>query len=130
MKRVTIFSFVILSVLLVLASCGRWSDNIKLSTKSAVFSADGDSLIVTTKGTTWWLSDITVDNSHFYDFRGIDIHAASYTVKQDCFIFERRDSHTLSIKLEANPLNVKRIVIVVLEAGDYFDRVKITQNPQ
>ena len=31
------------------------------------------------------------------------------------------------IKVEANPNNVKRIITVGLEAGDYFDRVTVTQ---
>ena len=130
MKKVSIFSLLILSITLILSSCGRWSDNIKLSTKSAEFSANGDSIIVTTKGGGWWLSGITVDTNHFYNFDGIDVLADSYTVKQDCFVFERLDKYTLFIKLEPNTHNTKRIVIVELEAGDYFDRVTITQNPK
>jgi hypothetical protein len=130
MKKVFISNILILSITLILSSCGRWSDNIHLSTKSAEFSADGDSLIVTTKGSTWMISGITVDSEHFYNFDGIDILASSYTIKQDCFTIERRDRNTFSIKLEANPLNVKRIVIIEIEDGDYFDRVTITQNPK
>ena len=130
MKKVSIFSLLILSITLILSSCGHWSDNIKLSTKSAKFSANGDSIIVTTKGGWWWLTGITVDNNHFYNFDGIDVHADSYTVKQDCFVFERRDRFTLFIKLEPNTLNTNRKVIIELESGDYFDRVTITQNPK
>jgi hypothetical protein len=111
-------------------SCGRWLDNIKLSKKSAEFSANGDSILITTKGEWWWLSDISVDDNRFYNFDGIDVHADSYIVKQDCFIFQRRDRKTLFIKLEPNPLNLKRIVIFHLQSGDYFDRVTITQNPK
>jgi hypothetical protein len=130
MKKITTFILSILFVNLFLSSCGGWRDNIKLSTKSAVFSGNGDSIIVTTKGGTWWLSEILVDGNHFFNFDGIDIHSDSYTIKQDCFIIERRDRYTLFIRLEENPLNDKKTVIVVLEAGDYFDRVTITQNPK
>jgi hypothetical protein len=130
MKKGSVFTILILSVALILLSCGRWSDNIKLSTKTAEFSAKGDSLTVTTKGSGWWLSEITVDGKDFYDFNGIDIHADSFTVKQDCFTFERRDRHTLFIKLDPNPLDLKRIVVFELESGDYFDRVTITQKPK
>jgi hypothetical protein len=130
MKKGFIFSLKILSVTLILLSCGRWSDNIKLSTKSARFSAKGDSIIVTTKGSGWWLSEITVDVKKFYDFDGTDVFSDRYLIKKDCFTFERRDRHTLFIKLDPNPLDQKRIVIVELESGDYFDRVTITQNPK
>jgi hypothetical protein len=127
MKKVSLFSLLILSITLILMSCGGWPDNIKLSTKSAEFSANGDSIIITTKG-GWWLTGITVDDNHFYNFDGIDILADSFTIKKDCFVFERRDRYTLFIKLEPNSLNTKRIVIIELESGDYFDRVTITQN--
>ena len=58
---------------------------------------------------------------------GVDLQADNYIIKQDCFVVERRDKNTLFIKAEANPNNVKRIISVGLEAGDYFDRVTVTQ---
>jgi len=120
----------LLFVLLLLLSCGRWSDNIKLSTKSAEFSGLGDSIVVTTKGTTWWLSEITIDSTEFYDFKSIDIHADNFLIKHDCVTFQRRNRSTMFIKLDPNPLPVNRIVIIGLEAGDYFDRVTIKQKPK
>jgi hypothetical protein len=129
MRKVSIFILFVLSITLILSSCGGWRDNIKLSIKTAEFSAKGDSILITTKGDSWWLSNITVDNKIFDKFDGIDVLADSYIVKQDCFIFQRRDGNTLFIKLEPNPLSLKRTVIFELEAGDYFDRVTITQNP-
>ena len=129
MRKVSIFILFVLSITLILSSCGGWRDNIKLSTKTAEFSAKGDSILIRTKGDSWWLSNITVDGKIFDKFDGIDVLADSYIVKQDCFIFQRRDKNTLFIKLEPNPLNHKRTVIFELEAGDYFGRVTITQNP-
>jgi hypothetical protein len=129
MKKTSIFILIVFSITLILSSCGGWRDNIKLSTKTARFSSKGDSILITTKGDSWWLSYISVDNKMFDKFDGIDVLADSYIVKQDCFIFQRRDKNSLFIKLEPNPLNLKRIVIFELEAGDYFDRVTITQNP-
>lgn len=41
---------------------------------------------------------------------------------------ERRDKNTLFVKVNENPLQVQRVIIVELEAGDYFDSVTITQN--
>jgi hypothetical protein len=106
---------------------GDWDDNIKLSIKAVEFSAFGDSVTVTTGGSWWWISNVSVDGDYFYDFRDIDLEADSYLIEHDCFVVERRDKHTLFIKVEENPLNVQRIIRVELEAGDYFDRVIITQ---
>jgi hypothetical protein len=125
MKKVIKISFFFIATLLL--SCGRWSDNIKLSTKSAVFSGLGDSIVVTTKGTSWWLSEIKIDGTAFYDFHNIDVLADSYLIKHDYVTFQRRNRSTMFIKLDPNPLPADRIVIIVLEAGDYFDRVAITQ---
>lgn len=130
MKKVYISNLLILTIILSLFSCGKWRDNIELSTKSAEFSANGDSILITTKGDTWVLMDVTVDGKMYYNFDGIDVHAERYIVKLDCFIFERREIHTIFIKLEPNPLNIKRIVKFDLSAGDYHGDVTITQNPK
>lgn len=106
---------------------GDWQDNIKLSTKSAEFSASGDSIIIKTGGNWWWISDISVDSTWYYGFKGVDLQADSYSIKQDCFDVEHRDKNTLFIKVEANPKKLKRIISIGLQAGDYFDRVTIVQ---
>jgi hypothetical protein len=128
MKKAIVFSPIVFSIILVLSSCGGWKDNIKLSKRTAEFSANGDSIIIMTKGDSWWLSNIKVDAKIFENFDGIDIHADNYIVKQDCFIFQRRNKNSIFIKLEPNNLNQKRTVIFELESGDYFDRVTITQD--
>lgn len=51
-------------------------------------------------------------------------------IKQNCFDVEHRDSHTLFIKADANPYNIKRIIVVGLESGDYSSGVTITQKPK
>ncbi|HEY3390880.1 MAG TPA: hypothetical protein VGK38_14980 [Prolixibacteraceae bacterium] len=125
-----LLSFTLFFVIM-LVSCakpkGDWDDNIHLSTKTAEFSASGDSITIKTGGSWWWISDVSVDSTWYYGFTGIDLQADSYTIKQNCFDVQHRDKNTLFIKVEANPYNVKRIITVGLEAGDYFDRVTITQ---
>jgi hypothetical protein len=130
MKKVTISILLILTIILSLLSCGKWPDNIKLSTKSAEFSANGDSILITTQGDTLVLMEIIVDGKIYNNFDGIDVHSDRYTVKLDCFTFERRELNTLFIKLEPNTLNLKRIVKFHIHAGDYSDNVTITQNPK
>jgi len=109
---------------------GDWDDNIKLSTKSVEFSALSDSVTITTGGSWWWVSDVSVNNEWFFDFRDVDLESDHYVIKQDCFVVERRDKNTLFIKVDENPLSVARVITVCLEAGDYFDRVTITQKPR
>ncbi|MDP4208907.1 MAG: hypothetical protein Q8928_08850 [Bacteroidota bacterium] len=119
--------------IIIFISCkekGIWDDNIHLSTKAAEFSASGDSVTIKTGGNWWWVSDVSVDTTWYYGFVGVDLQSDNYTIKQNCFDVERRDKNTLFIKVDANPNNVKRIITVGLEAGDYFDRVTITQKPK
>jgi hypothetical protein len=106
---------------------GDWEDNIKLSVKEVEFSSAGDSVTIKTGGSWWNIGGILVDSTNYYDFPGIDRQAVSYTLKKDCFIVQRRDNHTLFIKAEANPNSAKRIISVDLDAGDYGDKVTITQ---
>jgi hypothetical protein len=130
MKKV-IYLYLLIILIFAIYSCskpdGKWDDNIHLSTKTAEFSASGDSITIVTGGSWWWITDISVDSIWYYDFVGIDIQADRYRIKQSCFEVERRDKNTLFIKVDENPNTVKRIVTVGLEAGDYFDRVTITQ---
>ena len=130
MKRILLLNlFIILAI--TFYSCsdykGKWDDNIHLSVKAVEFNAFGDSAIIKTEGISWWISDVSVDTAYYYGFSGIDLLADNYLIKKDCFVIERQDKNTLFVKVEANPNNVKRIITVGFEAGDYFDRVTITQ---
>jgi hypothetical protein len=134
MKEVSGFNLFVLISVLFLSSCinikdGDWDDNIKLSARKVEFQAQADSVIITTKGDWWWICDISVNDNHYYDF-GIDPDSENYKIEQDCYVIERRNTHILFIRLDENPLNVSRVVTVGLEAGDYFDRVTITQKPK
>ena len=106
---------------------GDWDDNIKLSTRTVDFNASSDSVTIKTGGNWWWITDISVDTTYYYGFTGVDLQSDNYTIKQNCFVVERRGKNTLFIKVDANTLNVSRSITVGLEAGDYFDRVKIAQ---
>jgi hypothetical protein len=106
---------------------GSWDDIIQLSTKTAEFNAVGDSVIITTKGSWWWIIGISVDDSIRLDFKGVNVLSDHYKIADDCYVAERRNSNTLFIRLDANPKKTLRIVKIALEAGDYFDMVTITQ---
>ena len=127
-----ILAVLIVTTLIVL-SCteiskdGDWDDNIRLSAKTATFKAAGDSIIISTGGDWWWITDVSVNGSNYYDFSTVNAESESYTITQDDWIIQRRNKKTLVIKVGENPLNINRIITVGLEAGDYFDRVVITQ---
>ena len=106
---------------------GDWDDNIKLSVKTVELTAAADSVTITTGGSWWWVTDIAVNGDYDYDFEGIDLESDHYAIKGACYLVERRDKHTLFVKVDENLLDVDRVIRVGLEAGDYFDGVLITQ---
>ena len=130
MKRRSYIKIAGLAAIFIISSCGMWRDNIHLSMKKAEFSADGDSVLITTKGGGWWVSCISVNDSNYYDFKGVNVITDHYKITGNCFVVERRDKFTLFISLSANQEITKRIVKVNLEDGDYFDWVTITQKPK
>lgn len=134
MKQILSITLMIVSFITIY-SCsekelGDWDDNIKLSTKAVEFSSLSDSVTIKTGGSKWWVSDVSVNSDWFYGFKDINLEADSYTIQQDCFVVERRDKNTLFIKVDENPHKVQRVITVGLQAGDYFDRVTITQKPR
>jgi len=107
---------------------GQWGDIIKLSTKNIEFDANANSVTITTEGDWWWVIGVTVDDERFGVPDNVNIESDNYIIQQDCFTVERKDKNTLHIEIDENPSNAERIIEVGLEAGDYFDRVRITQS--
>ncbi len=132
MKRTFHFSWLIIFSV-ILFSCskeqpiGKWDDNIKLSVKDVKFSSGADSVTITTEGEWWWITHVRVNNEIFYVPDSINTESDHYIFSENCYIVERRDKHTLFIKADTNTTGRQRIIKVELEAGDYFDRVYVTQ---
>ncbi|UXX78506.1 hypothetical protein N7E81_14180 [Reichenbachiella carrageenanivorans] len=106
---------------------GDWDDNIHLSTRELILPAIASSGQVTTKGDWWWVSEIHVDNQSYYDFEGVDLEFPGYSIKRDSITVTRSDVNTLDIQLGKNPEATFRVFIISLQAGNYFDYVKVTQ---
>jgi len=123
--------YLLFFLIIIFDSCrgkGKWDDNIHLSIRYVEFSASGDSITIKTLGSAWWIGDISVDDKWYSGFASIDqIHTEKYSIIKDCVDVKRLDKNTFTIKVEANPNTVNRIITVGLEAGDYGDRVTITQ---
>jgi hypothetical protein len=108
---------------------GKWDDNIKLSTKNVVLTAEEDSILITTKGNWWWIDAITFNDStyQYYHREDINIELDSYSIKDDGFLIERRNKNALFVKLNENKSGGVRVMRISLQAGNYFDAITIKQ---
>ena len=107
---------------------GKWKDNIKLSQKTAQFSTDEDSIIITTEGNWWWIAEISLDGNSNFNIPAIDTTQSDFVIQADEFSIERRNSKELLITMTANPTKQERVLRITLEAGDYFDGIVITKS--
>ena len=120
---------IIVLLLITFSSCvkekGAWPDNIHLSGKKFTFNANGDSVLITTKGKWWWLTFAQLDSTYTH----IPTNAAfcDYQFIDSSFQIVRKSCDTLIVKMNENNTNSSRVLTVGLEAGDYFDAVQITQ---
>jgi hypothetical protein len=132
MKTRTLTAFVLL--ILVFSSCsnqrkeGDWDDNILLSRKTATFSANGDSITITTGGIGWWLSNISINDKFISIENELQNQTNNYfKIQTDSCLIERKDKKTLFIRLNKNKYNRERKLQISLQAGDYFDGITVTQ---
>ncbi len=155
----SIFGILIFAAILpLITSCesnevdGKWEDVIKLSTNKASFGSTADSVVITSKGTWWWFTEIRTNSNIYYPIReegGNDDPSSwyvmdrsdtltykipgilkdnEYTIKDDFFDIKKIGSNRLIIKLNANETSADRSVMIDLEAGDYFETVTIKQS--
>ncbi len=108
---------------------GKWEDNIKLSVKNVQFGPGADSVTITTQGDWWWIDGITFDDSTYCTQadKNYNPETEHYTFARDGYVVEKRDKHTLFVKLGKNTTGKERTLCVSLEAGDYFDGVTVKQ---
>lgn len=126
-----------LSLLLIssLLSCeseqldGKWDDNIKLSEKEVTVDGEASTIVITTEGTWWWIDGISLNGDWSFDFSDVDTTQDNFLIESDEFTIERKNATEINISLTENQTGSNRILIIGLEAGDYFDSIKITQSP-
>ncbi len=107
---------------------GAWDDNIMLSQKEATFSAASDSLTFTTSGDAgWWISNISL-NADIIPFDLINTTNDIFQIIENDFSVIRKSKSELQIKMDANPTSEQRTLIIGLQAGNYFDKITISQN--
>lgn len=116
---------------------GLWSDNIKLTQDSVLFSAEGDSAVVKTGGNWWILYGFT-----FYESLDIRSDIGYYdTTKEEKIeskwgidveyewlkVYVSSHERIIKIKVDKNTTGKTRYWNIRLGAGDYFDRVHCQQ---
>jgi hypothetical protein len=107
---------------------GDWDDNIKLSQKEAKLTSENDSIVITTEGEWWWIYNISLNGESNFDLSGIDTTAKNFIVDETEFKIERKNTTEIHIEMTKNQTGSERVLIIGLEAGDYFDRILITQS--
>ena len=105
---------------------GKWDDNIKLSQKKVEISGENNSLLITTEGEWWWITDITLDETHI-DFSGVNTTQNDFVIENTEFKIERKNTTEIHIDMYNNPTGSSRVLKIGLGAGDYFDGIAITQ---
>lgn len=132
MKKFVKLNIVGIFIILLANSCtqsvidGKWDDNIKLSQKEVELSAENNSVLITTQGEWWWIDDINFDGTHI-DYSNIDLTEDNYIIDKQEFKIERRNKTEIHIHISKNTTGSIRVLKIGLEAGDYFDYIKITQ---
>ena len=119
-------------LLLVVLSCsdskdGDWDDNIKLSQKEVQFSSTNNNVEISTEGTGWWIDEVTMNGEQF-DLDGIDTTKENFIIEQAEFSIERKNSTEIYISMQQNQSTTERVLLIGLQAGNYFDGIKVTQS--
>ncbi len=107
---------------------GLWDDNIKLSQKDVQFTADIDSIVITTEGEWWWIHEILMNGSSYIDFSTTDTTSKNFIFAETEFRIVRKNATEIHIEMTKNQTGAERVLFIGLEAGDYFDRIIITQS--
>lgn len=133
MKTRFFFGLLLIALISAISSCmkgtqtiGEWNDSIKLSTHRADLSASNDSIIITTKGTWWWVNDILV-NGNYLVFNPLETEKSNFSINGSWFSIERYDNQRLVVRVAENKSTIERNIKITLEAGDYFDYIDVNQ---
>ncbi|WP_452231365.1 hypothetical protein [Lacinutrix sp. MEBiC02595] len=109
----------------------KWDDNIGLSQKNVEFTSDNNNVTITTEY-GWCLAGISLNGNYITPTIGIDINPCSNTfiIGNDEFSIQRNSKTEILIEMNENQTNSERVLRVDFSAGNYFDRVIITQSAE
>lgn len=128
MKQILIL---IVGLAFLLCSCkkerriGEWDDNIQLSQRNVTLNANGDSAIITTIGTWWWLTNVSF-NGAYKELRDTNA-STNFFFDTTFYKVERRGNNIIFIAMSENNTGHQNKLTIGVEAGDYFDGVTVVQ---
>lgn len=105
---------------------GNWNDNIKLSKKEVIVSKDKNSIKITTEGKWWWIYEMKLNGESIH-FDNEITSLKDFVIEKDIFRIERKNAQEIDIDINENKTNKKRVLEIGIQAGNYFDRIKLTQ---
>jgi len=127
MKKIIIITVAFITVLACSKSKdGDWNDIIKLSQKEVLFSSEQNRIQLLTKGDSWWINEISLDGE-LVNLEDIDTTRQSFIIEGTDFSVERKNAKEIHISLKENKTGIKRIVLIGLQAGNYFEVISVTQ---
>lgn len=109
---------------------GEWEDNIKLSRKVVELSPDANAVVITTEGKWWWIDHIALNGELHSTQDEVDTSQPDFIIQKEEFKIERRNSTEIHIEMTQNQASSKRVLFIGLQAGNYFDGIKIVQAAQ
>ena len=120
--------------LFMLVSCetsdvdGKWDDNIKLSENNITISAEANTVLITTKGTSWWIAGVLLYDNSDYDISNTDTTQEDFVIATEDFIIERKNAKEIHVSMKQNNTGSERTLTVSLQAGNYFDGFQVHQS--
>jgi len=131
-KKLSLFALAIVTITIII-SCskkdGDWEDNIELSQKEVIFDFGANSITITTKGHSWWISSVRLNDKHI-NIEQVNTIEDSFDIIEPEFSISRRNATNVRIEVSENPSIEQRELIIGVQDGNYFDNIKITQESQ
>lgn len=106
---------------------GIWDDNIKLSQKEVEFDANENTISITTEGEWWWITEVRFNDSYI-NLGDLDTTSDDFIIEETEFKIERKNVTEIYISMSENLGDTVRVLGIELEAGDYFDHIRVTQS--
>lgn len=128
-------STLLLITLIITFSCsnepclGCQEDTIGLSKKEVQFSSETNSIVITTKGDNWWLSEINF-NGNELNLSTTDTSLKQYKIEEPEFSFERKSTNEIIIQMNENNSKEERKLRFILTHLNYNAHLNFNQSAE
>lgn len=108
---------------------GFQDKTINLSQDMVSFNSSADSIKITTEGTSWWISNVSLNNT-LVDIDDVNTTDATFEIIQNEFTIIRQSTMELFITMTENPNSQQRVLDIFLSEGNTGDLLTIEQAGQ